>query len=100
MNIQNIISDTKYPKRTQISLSVSLYQLIKHIATIKEKSLSHLVRESLYQYLKDEEKRRSMDKEKLWLLANAPWRELKNEKSGWRKVHSARKLIRIWRAKE
>ncbi|OGG12939.1 hypothetical protein A2773_01890 [Candidatus Gottesmanbacteria bacterium RIFCSPHIGHO2_01_FULL_39_10] len=100
MDIQSVINDTKYPKRTQISLSESLYQLVKSLARKKDKSLSAIIRESIIYTIREDEKRHLIDKEELKLLANAPWEELVKQKSGWSKVQNHRKLIRQWRSKD
>ncbi len=99
-DLDTIRKDTKYPKRTQISLSVSLYYLVKYMARKRDISLSQVIREGLFAYFSGEEKRRVHAKETLRSLANAPWTELKNEKSGWASVRNPRQLIRYWRAKD
>lgn len=100
MDIQQVITDTKYNIRTQISLSPSLYRLLKEKAKHEEKSLAAVIRENLISHFQEKEKKQELDKERLKHLANSPWEILRNEKGGWRTVKNPHKLIRKWRLED
>lgn len=100
MDIQQITIDTEYSVRTQISLSPSLYRLLKERAKNEEKSMSAVIRENLISHFQEKEKKRELDIERLKRLANAPWEVLRNEKGGWRTVKNPHKLIRKWRLED
>lgn len=100
MDVQQLRNDTVYSVRTQISLSQSLFRLIKSRAKKETKSLAALVRDSLVYYLEEHERKKQLDNTKLEQLANAPWDILAKEKGGWRRVKSPHRLIRHWREQE
>ena len=100
MTIQQIIQDTSYSVRTQISLSPSLYQAIRQKGRKRGKSLSQLVREALVQQLKWEEERRVERQDRLEWLIQATRGTIKAGDGGWGAVRYPFRLIRRWRADE
>lgn len=100
MTIQQIVQDTSYSVRTQISLSPSLYQVIKQKGKKRGKSLSQLVREALVQQLKWEEKRQVDKQSRLEWLIQATKGTIKSGDKGWGTVKDPSRLIRRWRADE
>ena len=98
MNLQQVINDTKYSVRTQISLSPSLYQLLKEQARREEKSMAEIIREKVVIQLKKEEQKKVADKKELERLANLVHTIKGN--SGWEKVKNPTALIRKWRREE
>lgn len=100
MNIQQVINDTKYSVRTQISLSPSLYRLIKELAKREEKSLAQIVREKVLQQLKEEEEKEKQKKKRLLEIIEKVREIRESGRSGWAKVKNPRALIRKWHREE
>ena len=100
MNMQTVIADTDYSVRTQISLSPSLYRLIKETAKREDKSLAAVVREKVIAQLKQEEEKESQKHERLLAIIEEVRRIRESGKSGWAKVKNPHKLIRKWREDE
>lgn len=100
MDLQQVVSDTKYNIRTQISLSSSLYKLIKEEAKREDKSLAQVIREKVLQQLKEEEGKRRKSKERLLEIIEKVREIRESGKSGWAKVKNPHKLIRRWRKED
>jgi len=100
MDIQQIISDTNYSVRTQISLSPSLYRLIKKRAKSEDKSLAQLIREKVLAQLKREEEKKHSTKVELIRLTQKIREIRQSGRSGWAKVKNPHELIRKWRKEE
>lgn len=95
MDIQQVISDTKYNIRTQISLSASLYHLLQERAKKEEKSLAAVVRERVIRQLKNEEEKEQQSQERIRDIIKAV--DALKGKSGWSHVKNPHALIRRWR---
>lgn len=95
MDIQQVITDTKYNIRTQISLSASLYQLLRERAKKEEKSLAAVVRERVIRQLKNEEEKEQQSQERIRDIIKAV--DALGGKSGWSHVKNPHALIRRWR---
>ncbi|OGY17727.1 MAG: hypothetical protein A2784_01215 [Candidatus Chisholmbacteria bacterium RIFCSPHIGHO2_01_FULL_48_12] len=100
MTIQQIVQDTSYSVRTQISLSPSLHRAVKQRGKRWGKSLSQLVREALIRELQMEEKRRVGQRDRLEWLIQATRGTIKLGDRGWGAVKDPSRLIRRWRADE
>lgn len=99
MDIQQVIEDTKYSVRTQISLSSSLYRLIKDEARKEQTSLAAIIRKYVMTGLKEQKQKEELSKERLQRLTNLI-ESLPREKSGWARVKNPHKLIRKWREED
>lgn len=100
MDIQQVIDDTKYHIRTQISLSSSLYRLLKEKAKQEDKSLAAIIREKLIGQLKKESEKRHASTKRLIQLTQEVKKLRESGKSGWAKVKNPHKLIRKWRQED
>lgn len=100
MDIQQVINDTNYSVRTQISLSPSLYRVIKERAKREDKSLAQVIREKVVAQLKKEEEKEQSTKVALFRLTQKIRELRKSKESGWAKVGNPAKLIRKWRNRE
>lgn len=100
MNIQQVSQDTKYNIRTQISLSSSLYALLKEKAKQEEKSMAAIIREQVLASLHEEEERKNGDQEELRQVVRKIRKFAKEGKSGWAKVKNPQRIIRKWRQAE
>lgn len=100
MDIQQVINDTDYSVRTQISLSPSLYRLIKERAKREDKSLAQVIREKVLAQLKREDEKEQSTKEELIRLIQKIREIRESGGSGWAKVKNPHKLIRNWREQE
>lgn len=98
MDIQQVINDTNYSVRTQISLSPSLYKLIKETARREDKSLAQVVRDNLLTHFQEENNREKEKTARIMKLIERV-RALRG-KSGWSKVKNPRALIRKWHREE
>ncbi|MBI5452072.1 ribbon-helix-helix protein, CopG family [Candidatus Gottesmanbacteria bacterium] len=98
MDIQQVANDTDYSVRTQISLSPSLYQLIKKKAKREDKSLAQVIRDNLLAHLQEEQQREDARDKRINELIERV-RAL-GGKSGWEKVKNHHKLIRRWRKED
>lgn len=100
MNLHQLINDTRYSVRTQISLSPSLYRALKEKAKEADKSLAAVIRDSILSYIKYEEQKEKESKETLHQLTEEIRKIRESGNSGWAKVKDPYKLIRKWRQEE
>jgi len=100
MDIQEITKDNKYSVRTQISLSKTLYKLVRNKAKKENKSISQITREALITDLHKSRLTREEETEKLKALAKKMRGMVKPGDGGWGDVKDPHKLIRSWRSEE
>lgn len=100
MDIQQVVDDTKYSVRTQISLSRSLHRLVKKKAKEEEKSMAAIIREKLLKQIQKEEKEGRVKKQRLVKLTEKVREIRESGQSGWAKVKDPHALIRKWRREE
>lgn len=100
MDIQDVINDTNYSVRTQISLSPSLYRMLKQRAKKEERSIAALIRESVVNSIKSDSEKKENRQKRLMELTEEIRTFAGSGKSGWAKVKNPHKLIRKWRREE
>lgn len=98
MDTAQLVDDRKYSIRTQISLSRTLYRVLKDRAKRADKSLAQIIRENVVAQLRSEENRERESQLRLKELTEKV-RQLRG-KSGWAEVKNPHQLIRKWRREE
>lgn len=100
MDYKQAKEDTDYSVRTQISLSKSLYRLVKQWAKREGESMSAIVRRALVEQMQQQEEDKKAKKERLAKLADKARGMIKPGDGGWGDVKDPNKLIRSWREEE
>lgn len=100
MDYQQLIDDTNYSVRTQISLSPSMYEWVKRMAKRRKTSIAAIVRKALKQQIQRESEDEESRRERLRKLAKKAQGMIKPGDGGWGDVKDPAKLIRQWREEE
>ena len=100
MDIQQVVADTKYNIRTQISLSASLYHILKQRASDEDVSLAEYIRRNLIAHFKEEKEKEGKKKERIMELIEKVRKIRESGNSGWTEVKNPYKLIRKWRQED